>query len=65
MQQGMEDKVVWLEEKSGLFNVQSLFKVLQPAPLFSFPANIIWHSKVQPRLFFFAGEAAWGKALNT
>ena len=62
MQLVMDDKVVWLDEKSGLFPVQSLFKVLQLAPLLSFPANIIRHSKVQSRVcFFFVWEVAWGK----
>lgn len=50
---GIENNVVWLEEKSGQFTVKSLLKVLQPGPSCSFPENIIWQSKVQPRVCFF------------
>lgn len=64
MQQCVEDKVIWIEEKSAQFTVQSLFKVLQPAPLISFPENSVWQSKLQPSVCFFAWEAAWGKVLT-
>ena len=73
----LEDKTLWMDEKNGLFSVKSLFKVLEehlPSfsfPVFSagtivllFPANTIWKPKIQPRICFFASEAAWGKVLT-
>ena len=57
-----KNKVVWMEEKNGSFFFKSLFKMLDSTPSFYFPANIIWRPKIQPRIYFFAWEAAWGKA---
>ena len=52
LQPSLEDKVVWLEERSGQFFVKSLCKSLELDPSFSFLANVIWRSKVQPRTCF-------------
>ena len=41
VQTGVEDKVLWNEEKYGLFSVKSLFKVLDSVPHVYFPANTI------------------------
>ena len=60
VQPNVEDKVIWGEEKNGQFSVKSLFKELDTAT--HFPANMIWQSMMQPRICFFALEAAWGRA---
>ena len=60
VQTRVEDKVLWNEEKEGLFFVKSLVLV----PHVYFPANTIWHPKLQPSICFFAWEAAWGKVLT-
>ena len=62
VQPSLEDKVRWVEEKNGLFSVNSMFKVLDSASHGYFLVNIIWRPKIQSRICFFAWEAAWGKA---
>ena len=52
-----------MEEKSDQFFLKSLCKALDFAPS-PFPTNFIWQSKVQPRICFFAWEAAWGRVLT-
>ena len=48
----------------GFFSVKSLYRALQPVSLASFPSKIIWNSRVQPKLSFFAWEASWGRVLT-
>ena len=61
VQPSLEEKVFCWQERSGLFSVKSLFEALEPEPSYSFPTNIIWRSKVQPRGCFFSRKAEWGK----
>ena len=50
--------------KNGYFLVNSLVKALNSAPSCYFPARMVWQSKLQPRVCFFAWEVAWGKVLT-
>ena len=59
-----EDRVRWMDSKDGVFSVKSLYRALQPVSLASFPSKIIWNSRVQPKLSFFAWEASWGRVLT-
>lgn len=63
VQTGVEDKMLW-NEGTWAVSCKSLLKELEPAPPVSFLANTIWHPNIQPRICFFAWEAAWGKALT-
>ena len=53
-----EDKVRWVESKSGVFSVKSLYRALQPVSSAFFPSKIIWMSCAQPKISFFAWEAS-------
>ncbi|RVW12625.1 putative ribonuclease H protein [Vitis vinifera] len=59
-----DDKVVWTETKSGIFSAKSLYLALEADCPSSFPSSCIWKVWVQPKISFFAWEAAWGKALT-
>ncbi|RVW28985.1 putative ribonuclease H protein [Vitis vinifera] len=59
-----DDKVVWTETKSGIFSAKSLYLALEAGCPSSFPSSCIWKVWVQPKISFFAWEAAWGKALT-
>ncbi|RVX12503.1 hypothetical protein CK203_011516 [Vitis vinifera] len=59
-----EDRVRWMESKDGVFSIKSLYRVLQPVSLVSFPSKVIWNSCVQSKLSFFVWEASWGRVLT-
>ena len=59
-----EDRVLWTQVKSGKFTVKFLYKALELDSLVYFPMKIIWNSRVQPKVSFFAWEASWGKVLT-
>ncbi|RVX15155.1 Exocyst complex component SEC3A [Vitis vinifera] len=60
----VEDMVVWTETKSGRFSAKSLYLALEVDCPVLFPSSCIWNRWVQPKISFFAWEAAWGKALT-
>ena len=60
----VEDMVVWTETKSGKFSAKSLYLALEADCPVMFPFSCIWNGWVQPKISFFAWEAAWGKALT-
>ncbi|RVX11415.1 LINE-1 reverse transcriptase-like [Vitis vinifera] len=60
----VDDKAVWTETKSGIFSAKSLYLALEADCPISFPSSCIWEVWVQPKISFFAWEAAWGKAAN-
>ncbi|RVW48810.1 hypothetical protein CK203_104318 [Vitis vinifera] len=60
----VEDMVVWTETKSGKFSTKSLYLALEADCPVMFPFSCIWNGWVQPKISFFAWEAAWGKALT-
>ena len=60
----VEDMVVWTETKSGKFLAKSLYFALKADCPVLFPSSCIWNGWVQPKISFFAWEAAWGKALT-
>ena len=60
----IDDTVVWTETKSGIFSAKSLYLALEADCPTSFPSSCIWMVWVQPKINFFAWEAAWGKALT-
>ena len=61
-----EDKVIWLETKSGTFSIKSLYSILERGRLVPFPIGVVWNAWVPPKasFFFFTWEAPWGKALT-
>ncbi|RVW64332.1 putative ribonuclease H protein [Vitis vinifera] len=60
----VDDKAIWTETKSGIFSAESLYLALKEDCPISFPSSCIWKAWVQPKISFFAWEAAWGKALT-
>ena len=60
----VDDMVVWNESKSGNFSAKSLYLALEVDCPVLFPSSYIWDVWVQPKISFFAWEAAWGKALT-
>ena len=60
----VEDMVDWNKSKSGKFSTKSLYRALEADCPVLFPYSCIWNGWVQPKISFFAWEAAWGKALT-
>ena len=60
----VEDMVVWTKTKSGKFSTKSLYLALEADYPALFPFSYIWNVWVQPKISFFAWEAAWGKVLT-
>ena len=60
----VEDMVVWNKSKSSKFSTKSLYRALEVDCPILFPYSCIWNVWVQPKISFFAWEAAWGKALT-
>ena len=59
-----EDKVCWVDSKSGIFSIKSLYASLETGRVVQFPSSVVWNAWVLPKVSFFAWEAAWGKALT-
>ena len=59
-----EDKVCWVETKSEIFSVKSLYASLETGGAVQFPTSVVWNAWVQPKASFFAWEVTWGKALT-
>ena len=51
-----EDKMLWIETKSGKFIVRSLHNALESGNSVSFPMKIIWKSGVQPTVSSLLGR---------
>ncbi|RVW21254.1 Zinc transporter ZTP29 [Vitis vinifera] len=60
----VDDMVVWNESKSRKFWAKSLYLALEADCPVLFPSSCIWDVWVQPKISFFAWEAAWGKTLT-
>ena len=59
-----EDKVCWVDSKSGIFSIKSLYASLETGRVVQFPSSVVWNAWVPPRVCFFAWEVTWGKALT-
>ena len=59
-----EDKVCWVDSKSGIFSIKSLYASLETGRVVQFTSSVVWNAWVLPKVSFFAWEAAWGKALT-
>ena len=59
-------KVVWKDDKKGLFFVKSFYEVLDLGRTVIIPKKIIWNSWVPSKVsfFFFAWEASWGRVIT-
>lgn len=58
VRKGDNDKVVWKDDKRGLFSIKSFYEVLDVGRVIIFPKNIIWNLLVPPEVSFFAWEAS-------
>lgn len=58
LQPNVDNKVIWGDGKNGKFSVNSMFKVLIDS------RKIQLEPKMQPKICFFASEAAWRRALT-
>lgn len=61
----MEDKLVWVPEKSGCFAVKSYYKVLTSGSEESFPWKNIWKAGTPTRVAYFTWTAAKVKILSS
>ena len=41
---GGEDKVYWVETKSGSFSIKSLYSILEAGRVEAFPSNVMWNA---------------------
>ena len=59
-------KMVWKDDKKGLFFVKSFYEVLDLGRTVIVPKKIIWNSWVPSKVsfFFFAWEASWGRVIT-
>ena len=64
VEESKEDKVCWVDTKSGTFFVKSLYASLKTGRVVQFPSSVVWNAWVPPKVCFFAWEATWGKALT-
>lgn len=55
---GEEDKVIWLETKSGTSSMKSLYTCLEPRSPAPFLEGIVWNSWVLPKASLFAWEVS-------
>ena len=62
--EGKEDKVCWVDMKSGTFSVKSLYASLETERVVQFPSSVVWNAWVPPKVCSFAWEATWGEALT-
>lgn len=58
VRRGDNDKVVWKDDKRGLFSIKSFYEVLDVGRVIIFPKNIIWNMLVPSKVNFFAWEAS-------
>ena len=42
VEEGKEDKVCWVETKSGTFSVKSLYASLETGRVVQFPSSVVW-----------------------
>ena len=54
VEKGKEDKVCWVETKSGTFSVKSLYASLEIGRVVQFPSSVVWNVWVPPKVSFFA-----------
>ena len=54
VEEGAEDKVCWVETKSGTFSVKSLYASLEIGRVVQFPSSVVWNVWVPPKVSFFA-----------
>ena len=59
-----EDRVIWIESKSGKLSIKALYIVLESGSSVSFSVGVIWNSWVLPNVGFFAWEATQGKVVT-
>lgn len=59
-----EDRVIWIESKSGKLSIKALYIVLESGSSVSFLVGVIWNSWVLPNVGFFAWEATQGKVVT-
>ena len=53
----LEDRLIWKETKDAVYSNKSMYKALRLRVLESFPWDMIWKSRVQSKMCFFAWEA--------
>jgi hypothetical protein len=58
------DKIWWVPNKKGKFEVKSFYSILNSSISFHFPWKSIWRTKAPPRVAFFVWSAALGKILT-
>ena len=51
-----EDKVCWVDTKSGTFSIKSLYASLETGRVVQFPSSVVWNAWVPPKVSFFAWE---------
>ena len=59
-----DDKLCWKPAMRG-FEVRGFYDSLSPSSVIDFPWEMVWQSKVPPRVAFFSWTAALGKILTT
>ncbi|RVX00794.1 hypothetical protein CK203_026384 [Vitis vinifera] len=64
VEEGKEDKVCWVDTKSGTFSIKSLYASLEIRRKVQFPSSVVWNVWVPCKVCFFALEATWGKTLT-
>jgi hypothetical protein len=61
---GGVDKIWWVPNRKGKFEVKSFYFILNSSVSFPFPWKSIWRTKAPPRVAFFVWSATFGKILT-
>jgi hypothetical protein len=61
---GGADKIWWVPNRKGKFEVRSFYIILTSSISFPFPWKSIWRTKAPPKVAFFVWSAALGKILT-
>jgi hypothetical protein len=61
---GGADKIWWVPNKKGKFEVKSFYFILNSFIIFTFPWKSIWRTKAPPRAAFFVWSVALDKILT-
>ena len=65
VEEGKEDKVCWVETKSGTFSVKSLYASLEIGRVVQFHSSVVWNVWVPPKVCYFAWEVTKGKTFDS
>ena len=62
--QGEKDRIFWLVDNKGQYTVKANYMHLIGDDVHVLPGDLIWNSRVSPKVSVFTSEVLWGKVLT-